>query len=366
MSNTIEPEQKGRALEVAAPKALITHVPALPPEQVDTIEVFPRGVKTCGYSPRSSAGLPEGSGGQRGIIKGWSPESRRRFREWLLTHESRTKCFGLTLTIPGEVISSDVWHNILHRLSQKCSRARVGLVWRLETQKRGQAHLHCIATSIGKKRVKRACACRALPADEKAELVETLLWWRLSWAKIVDEFAPKCAGRIFDGQSVIEVTECPRSLLLGADQHMVDLSPDSGGSIWWRYLCDHATKSKQEQLCSWSGVRHWGRINAAAFKTIEPTIWTVERRTFSAVYRWIRSSTRRRIKDDRCSFGSRKGESPRKNCAGSSVWFGVSPSVVEKLLSLASDNLAGAGSALDPDKALKRLAHDARHFHADF
>ena len=62
MSNTIEPEQKGRALEVAAPKALITHVPALPPEQVDTIEVFPRGVKTCGYSPRSSAGLPEGSG----------------------------------------------------------------------------------------------------------------------------------------------------------------------------------------------------------------------------------------------------------------------------------------------------------------
>lgn len=316
-------------------------VPPRPVEQVDTIEVFPRGVKTVGFSSR--VGLPDGAGGVRGNIKGWSADSRRRFREWLITHECPTKCYGLTLTIPGDIISSSVWHDVLHALSVRCSRADVGLVWRLETQTRGQAHLHCIASSIGRPQSPNALR-GAGPSEEtlrlspKMEYAETLIWWRQTWANIIDKYTPKCSGLLADGDRVFSVVDCPRSLLVGADRHMVDLSPDTGGSVWWRYLCDHATKSKQAQVCGWEGVRHWGRINATAFRSVSPEVWTVERRVFVPVYRWIRNSTRRRIPEERCPFGSKKGVSPRRSCAGASVWFGVSPSLVPRLLALASEN----------------------------
>lgn len=322
-------------------------------EQVDTIQVFPRGVKTVGFMPRE--GLPEGAGGVRGEISGWSAASRRRFREWLLTHESSTQSWGVTLTIPGETVAPDDWKKALNRLSTRCTRAGVGLVWRLELQTRGQPHIHCIATTprFPKNEGGESATESTLPAYVH-------FWWWETWSKIIDKAIPECAGRVDLGGNVVEASKAPRSLLLGADRYAVCVEPDTGGGLWWRYLCDHATKSKQAQVCTWANVRHWGRFCASSFREVEPENIAIGRKVFVSVYRWIRNSTRRRIQDERAPFGSRKGVSPRRSCAGSSVWFGVDPETVGRLLSLAAENMAGAGAALAPVKASQMARHDER------
>ena len=71
-------------------------------EYRDTIAIYPRGVKTKGYTPRSIQGKPEGSGGERGEIVGWSKNSRRRLRNWLLVNQPvGGVCIAATLTVPG-------------------------------------------------------------------------------------------------------------------------------------------------------------------------------------------------------------------------------------------------------------------------
>ena len=206
-------------------------------ELVDTIQVFPRGVKTLGFSPR--VGRPEGSGGERGEIVGWSKNSRRRFREWLLTHESKNQNWGVTLTIPGESITPEDWKRAFKQLTTRCARSNVGLVWRLELQQRGQPHIHCIATTP--RFVGESVTASTLPAFVG-------FWWWETWSKILDSAFPECAGIVdLDGEYV-QASKAPRSLLAGARLHAVRIEADTGGGLWWRYLCDHTTKSKQEQV----------------------------------------------------------------------------------------------------------------------
>lgn len=301
-------------------------------EYRDTIAIYPRGVKTKGYTPRVRRS--KGAGGVRGAIVGWSAASRRRFREWLLTHESKNQSWGVTLTIPGEPITPEDWKRAFRQLTTRCIRAKVGLVWRLELQQRGQPHIHCIATTP---HFGESVTASTLPA-----FVE--FWWWKTWSKILNSAFPECAGLVDLGGEYVQASKASRSLLAGARQHAVRVEADTGGGLWWRYLCDHATKTKQAQLCTWHGFRHWGVINKTAFRDVEPEKIAVCRKVFVSVYRWIRNSTRRRIHDERAPFGYRKGVSPRRSCAGSSVWFGVDADMVEKLLVLAASNMKPAGA----------------------
>lgn len=114
-------------------------------EQFEKIRIYPRGVKTEGGTRR--VGLPPGSGGKRGIIKGWSAESRRRLREFLLTHEPDSDIYAVTLTVPGNVITPEQWRMLFNSFMSFLKLSGVGAVWRLELQKRGQPHLHMIATA---------------------------------------------------------------------------------------------------------------------------------------------------------------------------------------------------------------------------
>lgn len=329
-----------------------------------SIDIYPRGVKTHGLNPRSGMGLPLHAGGERGDISGWSSASRRRFRDWLLTHEPNGLVFGVTLTIPGTPISPEVWHSLHHALSLAVNRSRMGLVWRLEMQKRGQPHIHCIATFPTSKAFARMCGNHApRDASESLSLLRLWWWWYL-WRPILDAL-PKSIGRVEAENSIVDVLEpIERSFLLGADKHAVDVQPDDGSGLWWRYLCDHSTKLKEAQVCGWDGVRHWGIIGRSFFSDVPPDTFQVEAAVFARVYRWIRQSTRRRLKCP-CIFGSKAGVSPRRSSAGASVWFGVSSSIIERLLALSSSlederQKAGAGSALDPVKALRRSLNSER------
>ena len=303
-------------------------------EYRDTIAIYPRGVKTRGYTSR--VGRPEGSGGERGEIVGWSKNSRRRLRNWLLVNQPvGGVCIAATLTVPGVPISPDDWRKLMKLFTDRLNRAKVGLVWRLELQKRKQPHLHCLAVPAPLPRIRRRRARGVEDVHLPSQNVGVWLKW--TWLELIDTL-PQSPGRVYiEGLGVIEVDAASRSSLVGAMDHAVDLSEDRGDR-WYRYLCDHTTKSKQEQVHTWSGFRHWGIIYRPAFIEVVPSDSVrLHRRQFVAVYRQLRKLSRRRIRDPRCPFGSRRAASPRRNCGGSAVWFGVSPALTLRLLDWASN-----------------------------
>ncbi len=286
-----------------------------PPRQADTITIYPRGVNTCGWMPRM--GLPDGAGGVRGQISGWSAASRRRLRKWLLENEAVSGVvYGVTLTVPGDIIAPEEWRRLLNLFSQRLIRAKVGCVWRLELQQRGQPHLHCLMAE----------GVAGRPA------VDFYWWLKCLWLDVIDTLPP-CDGRIYDpARGVVDVQHCPRSVLLGAYEHAVDVETDNG-DVWYRYICDHTSKRKHAQIHDWQGFRHWGIIYKAAFRPAPALEVVVHNRWhYAPIYRQLRRMSARRIRDDRAPFGYRLGRSPRRYCGGSAVWFGVSPADVERLL----------------------------------
>lgn len=300
-------------------------------EYRDTISIYARGVKTKGYTPRSLQGKPEGSGGDRGVIAGWSKNSRRRLRDWLLVNQPvGGVVIAATLTVPGEPLNPDDWRKLMKLLTTKLIRAKVGLVWRLELQKRGMPHLHCLAVPAPQSHTRQRRR-RARGVEDSLPSTHLGLWLKWTWLDLIDTL-PQSSGRVYiEGLGVIEVESASRSHLVGAREHAVDLSEDEGDR-WYRYLCDHTTKSKQEQIATWQGFRHWGIIYRDAFIEVAPSeVINLPRRQYSAYYRQLRKLSRRRIRDARCPFGSRRAASPRRNCGGSAVWFGISPDLTRKL-----------------------------------
>lgn len=305
-----------------------------PSQQFEKIRIYPRGVKTEGGTGR--VGLPPGAGGKRGIIKGWSAESRRRLREFLLTHEPDSDIYAVTLTVPGNVITPEQWRMLFNSFMSFLKLSGVGAVWRLELQKRGQPHLHMIATAPSKRgALNLAGYSVSFPVVGLYESI--LLWFSRCWMAFLDHCLPSCEGRIKTSDCGFDFgSSIPRSALMGADRHAVSVEADKGNSLWWRYLCDHTSKSKQEQICGWDGFRHWGVIGRKRFREVEPETLRISRSIFVRVYRWLRAASRRRVRDDRCVFGSRLVASPRRHFGGRAVWFGISPEIVTRLVGLAS------------------------------
>lgn len=296
----------------------------------NTIQVFARGVKSVGVSRR--VGKPPKSGGARGVVKGWSKDSRRRFREFMLENRAPGAVFGVTLTVPGPPVSSDDWRRLMDRLRYRCVDSGVSLVWRLELQLRGQPHLHCIASPAPGGALARHMRDGAQGFNDMAE------WWRRSWAELLDTLPPAPARVNLPGVGWRLVPSCPRSAFPGADVHSVDVQPDSGDH-WYRYLCDHSSKSKQAQISTWTGFRHWGVVGRAAFRSAGVGEYSMDFPQFQRVYRQLRKLSRRRIIDKRAPFGSRRAASPRRSCQGSAVWFGITPALIQRLVAWAGDEV---------------------------
>lgn len=109
-----------------------------------SVVVCPNGIilKTHGQPQKKAAG------GLRGDILGWSPASRRRYREAIVRLPMQALYYEVTtLTYPGSW-SPDWrrWKRDLHRLELGLSRdwsdLYIGLMWVLEVQKRGAPHYH--------------------------------------------------------------------------------------------------------------------------------------------------------------------------------------------------------------------------------
>lgn len=91
-------------------------------------------------------GNPFKPGGKRGVIRGFSSESRRRLIRYLLSLEEAPKVM-ITLTYPGEWPKDPrEWKRHLHNFRRELERKfpECWFVWKLEFQKRGAPHFHLL------------------------------------------------------------------------------------------------------------------------------------------------------------------------------------------------------------------------------
>jgi hypothetical protein len=238
-------------------------------------------------------------------------------RMFMLTHRPPDgwQTIGATLTIPGPVLSPDERRRLWGNFKRRLIRRGWCCVWRLELQRRGQAHWHAI---IG------------LPAGTHRSQIQ------VEWLASLDSLGPQVwpdgySVKVNQGTQNADVHmyfEIPRlSLLPGALHYAVHLQSEGGRGSWLRYLQDHATKAKQEQIATEQG-RHWGVIGKKLFRQVEPAGVSVltekEYRRFLRL--WRRCCTP--IVKAPCVFGCKRGYPPRRGTIGHSVWFTSSADVV--------------------------------------
>lgn len=264
-------------------------------------------------------------GGSRGVVKGWSMASRRRMRKWLLTHSpaSGSISYGVTFTIPGPLVDIQRAKAMFEKFANdECAKKHVGLCWRIEIQKRGSYHWHCLAS---------------VPKNINAKK-----FFLLGWMKAIDSLGC-CSHIITNEKREIVQMDVLRSNLIGAAKYAVDVQGEGDSGSWLRYLQDHASKFKQEQIPENIG-RHWGVYGRKFFQEITP----LHDLTFESekhFYRFLRSLRRlctpvmshkktrlgRESKFMNRPFsGSALGWSNRRGGRGRSDWFS-SPDVAKRI-----------------------------------
>lgn len=177
---------------------------------------------------------------KKGDIKSFSQASARRLRETLALAkpvDENQVPWGVTLTIPGPILSDDqvraIWRDFqAHYLQRKFWSNPV--IWRIELQKRKQAHWHLVMWA--------RCIHPGIYYSPLA--FDLARAWRQCVCKHIEPLEERTA--------------------FGFEEHGVKVQALSAASATGiiGYLCDHASKHKQEQL-GWKG-RQWGVVNRHA------------------------------------------------------------------------------------------------------
>lgn len=300
----------------------------------ESIDFFAGGVK---ISAPSRVDLPHKGGGLRGDVKGWSKNSRRRMREFLLEHKPAEglHVYGVTLTVPGPPITPEqTAHLFNHFQKNYLTRKGCGMVWRLEVQKRGSVHWHGIIISP-----------RGLPSLTFARPTRAEEALREYWMQALRVLGKCDHDTTFAGREVTLIDHY-RDEIPGAFSHAFNIQTEGSRGAWLRYLQDHATKEKQEQIATGFG-RHWGVVGRKYFERASP----IESHTFSgrkaftkflrAYHRLIRPVMSYRVRREKCSkfkdrpFDGRSlGWSTNRGSRGVSVWFSR-PETVQRLVAWA-------------------------------
>lgn len=164
----------------------------------------------------------------------------------MLTHSAPEgwMTLGASFTIPGPPPTPSEARKLWEWYCREVQRRGWGMVWRVEIQKRGAFHWHSLL--IGPR--------------ESHPLDCSFLWMQgLRNMAPVDHVS----------SSGTQWVQTARSALPGADLHAVEISQEGGRGSWLRYLQDHASKSKQEQIPENIG-RHWGVVGRSLFVSVQP------------------------------------------------------------------------------------------------
>ena len=192
---------------------------------------------------------PPNSGGKRDVIIGWSMKSRRRMREYMLTHcaPEGWLTIGPTFTIPGPVMPPREAAKLFADFSLQVYKHGWGMIWRVEVQQRGALHWHALL--IGPK--------ESHPNDV------SMLW--ADCLRSLPALPEYQTGKV-------TYQNISRAALPGADiRACVIPQGDAKRGAWLRYLQDHTTKAKQEQIPESIG-RHWGVVGRKRFVQDDPII----------------------------------------------------------------------------------------------
>lgn len=260
----------------------------------------------------------------RGEIKGWSSKSRGRLRQKLMTLDPMKEWITLnvTHTIPGPELEPDEFRRVVKYYHDRLQRSgKVCGVWRVELQERRQPHLHevlfmhpdCVMEKSIRERMEDWQQYDALPP-----------WFyqvNAEWKKAVDVLG-ECEHRTESKDGKLNLQRGLRSSFHGADMHMSTCIPAKSGKDvqgWWRYLCDHTSKSKQAQM-GWKG-RQWGVINKSLLTKAHPEAVRLSKKQYYTILRWMRRLTR--------SWSYRGNR-------GLSAWFS-DPATIRKMISYAQD-----------------------------
>ena len=254
---------------------------------------------------------------KRGDIQGFSENSRSRLRVLLSTAKwkgGKHRRLGFTLTLPWAANPEEwrkVWATFAKRMSMKYPN--VGLMWRIElttgkADKSGgvrRCHVHVI--------VWLPVDCLISRSDSKmATVKDAALWGYLNigaFAKAwIDSWMPYSRRYSLDEKQVKYAISVGEGKGFGVSYRQLDKSKD--GCI--HYLCDHASKHKEEQL-GWKG-RQWGVINRHCFafpsdddgESISGRVWSVAKRQLRRYSRKLRLTGSKRAQpygDNKCFFG---------------------------------------------------------------
>lgn len=224
--------------------------------------------------------------GVRGEVAGWSSSSRRRMRMFMLTHlpPSDFKICGVTLTVPGPLLDTERAKKLFLTFCREVDRRGWCAVWRLEIQERGMLHWHLMA---------------GVPDVDGEEEKIRVLWHDLVRGMGSEVFTPPHVigadsklinkyGRVLPPPRLylLPVTSCnSRMALPGAVMNSCNIQSEGESGGWLRYLQDHTTKAKQEQIALNVG-RHWGVVGRKRFIPVLPD--DVFEMTDSEYHRYVR------------------------------------------------------------------------------
>ena len=267
-------------------------------------------------------------GVKRGKVTGWSKASRRRMRRFLLTNRPPDGWHiqNVTLTIPGPPLEDPKQGKIAFQGFAKAVLMRGWCgIWRMEIQQRGALHWHCIIST---------------PKENMAETIKEL------WFKMIDKLggiAAEYTGKLqsnwnwrqridFDGNKRRVFLDLPSRRhwpYAGKFCCHVDQAESRHGS-WMRYISDHASKTKQEQVAEGMG-RHWGIVGRDKFKQVmsRESDKLTDKQYFKLLRVYRRLCTPSITVP--CIFGRRLGYGPKWGMSGSTVRF-VIPDTIRRLV----------------------------------
>lgn len=265
---------------------------------MDSISIYPNGF-IYNREKLPNISISHLAQSRRGSICGFSSSSRRRMRSYLLTnHVPGFQLVGITLTLPwnDDTWTIDEFSSVLHRFRIAWLRRfpSSGCVFRVELQVRRVPHLHLVAWHS-------PCDLPSLRDDY------TFLWSR----SFSDYHGGSLSGFLRYGIKV-------------------DTDLNYTGTV--RYLCDHASKSKQAQL-GYPGKQWgiWGRIN---FSPLPSRLVDLDDSSLVILSRYVRKLSRFRVSAD-CVFGSRLSKSAKLRRVNY-----LQPSTIDRILGFCNHCIA--------------------------
>lgn len=273
------------------------------------------GLRTIGTTtPGNPAGL---GGGKRSTVHTFSKASQRRFRESLLLNQPPEECrtYDVTFTFPGRIENLPACKDAFRRWSRRVSYRGWLAHWRAEVQPERKRrygdcglHFHAVVSVP-----ESECRPRGESMGDTVEAEWGALIVRRSWWEAVESMGPALdySGREWSS----------RMAMSGASERaaLVEHDGSHGRGSWKRYLREHTSKAKRDQIGEDIG-RHWGIINRKGYVPAVEDMHNVRCLQYFAGLRVVQKLYRRRVEAG-CVFGAKHGRRQRRGRIGQAVWF---------------------------------------------